>query len=410
MGDSAAASYLRAAGHLPQLSDWLELRAAGATADAAIRRRRYSRITTAVAKARVAPSEAQARERWRDYAGAARAYAEMGENAQALRLRLMADPENASRAKIRTELFALLGGSPTSAEARVAIALADSSLGPLSDAEELVVARAANTAGMLARAATGFARVQRSGLDARDRYAYATVLSRLGHDADAAAEFARVPASAPLGGSAAYQRAISLLRAGKRADARAALRRIPQAFPRDTSAAAQSLFLTADLATDDGDDRVGRAGFLDLVKRYPASTLASSAAFHAGVIAYAAGSFDAAARDFESLLAKYPTSLDATAARYWAGRSRDRAGDRNRAASHWRDVIATDPLSYYAMRSASRLGTTAWRPVQTTDSLPSTPALERAVERAALLEALGMNVEEWIAGFYASSRHAARIV
>ena len=394
LGDSAAASYLRAAGRLPQLADWLELRAAGATANAATRRRRYGRVTTAVAKARVAPTEAQARERWRDYAGAAQAYAEMGENAQALRLRLMADPENASRARIRTEVFALLGGSPTPADARVAITLADSSFGPLAPAEELVVARAANAAGLLARAAAGFARAQRSGLDARDRHAYATVLSRLGRDAEAAAEFARVPANAPLGGSAAYQRAMSLLRAGKRADARAALRRVPQAFPRDTSAASQSLFLIADLATDDGQDRVARAGFLDLVKRYPASMLASSAAFHAAVIAYAAGSFDAAARDFEAVLARYPKSLNATAARYWAGRSRERAGDRNRAASHWRDVIATDPLSYYAMRSAARLGTAGWRPIQAADSLRSTPELDRAVERAALLESLGMNTEE----------------
>ena len=296
LGDSAAASYLRAAGHLPVLSDWLELRAAGATANPSSRQRRYARVTTPVARARIAPSEAQARERWRDYTGAASAYAEMGEKAQALRLRLMADPENASRARIRSEVFALLAGTPSATDARIAITLADSSLGPLSPDEELIVARAANGAGSLARAASGFVRAARGGLDARDRYAYAMVLSRLGRDADAAVEFGRVPADAPLGGSAAYQRAVSLLRSGKGAQARTALRRIPTAFPRGTNSAAQAMFLTADLATDDGQDRAARTGFLDLVKRYPTSGFAPAAAFHAGVIAYAAGSFDAAAR------------------------------------------------------------------------------------------------------------------
>ena len=393
-GDSAAASYLRAARHLPLVSDWLALRAAGATANASSRQRHYARVTAAVARARIAPTEAQARERWRDYAGAARAYADMGERAQALRLRLMADPENASRTKIRSELFALLDGTPTASEARIAVTLADSSLGPLSPAEEIVVARAATTAGLLARAAAGYARVQRGGLEARDRHAYATVLSRLGRDADAAAEFARVPAASPLGASAAYLRAVSLLRAGRRADARSALRRVPQAFPRDSTVVAQSLYLLADLATDETEDRAARAVFLDLAQRFPASALAPSSLFHAGMIAYAAGSFDAAGRDFESLVQRYPESIDVTAARYWAGRSRERGGDRTRAVALWREVIASDPLSYYAMKSAARSGATAWRPTPATDSVHTTPALARAVGRAAMLELLGMSTEE----------------
>ena len=394
LGDSAAESYLRAARLLPLLADWLELRAAGVTATPSTRQRNYARVRSPVARARIAPTEAQARERWRDYAGAARAYADMGEHAQALRLRLAADPENSSRAKVRADVFALLGANPTPTEARIAITLADSSLGPLTLGEELVVARAATTAGLLTRAAASYARAPADGLDAGDRHAYATVLSRLGRDADAAVQFARVPAASSFGGSAAYQRALSLLRAGRRADANAAVRRVPKAFPRDSSVAPQSLFLIADLATDDGDDRAARAGFLDLAKRFPRSSLASSAMFHAGMIAYAARTFDAAARDFETLVQRYPESLDATAARYWAGRSRERSGDRRRAAQRWREVIATDPLSYYAMRSAARLDTTAWRPLPASDSVAMTPELARAVQRAALLEMVGMNTEE----------------
>jgi soluble lytic murein transglycosylase len=394
LGDSAAASYLRAARHLPEIADWLALRAAGATANESSRQRHYARVTAPVARARIAPTEAQARERWRDYTGAARAYADMGERAQALRLRLMADPENGSRAKIRGDVFALLGANPTAAEARVSVALVDSSLGPLSASEELVVARAATTAGLLARAATGYGRVQRQGLDPRDRFAYATVLSRLGRDAAAAAEFARVPGASTLGASAAYQRARSLLRAGRRADARTGLRRVVQSFPRDTDVAAPALFLLADLATDDGRDPDARAAFLEVVKRFPSSSLAPSSLFRAAMIAYATGAFAAAAHDFDGLVQRYPRTVEVSAARYWAGRARERAGDRSGATACWREVIATDPLSYYALRSAARLDTTAWRPAQAADSLVTTPALERAVERAELLEALGMTTEE----------------
>lgn len=392
LGDSAAASYRRAAAHLPEISDWLELRAAGTTADASRRQRDYARLSTPVARARVGPSEAQALERWRDFAGAARAYASMGEKAQALRLQLLADTAVATRTRLRREAFALLAGV-SSADARVAITLVDSSLGPLSPSEQLTVARAANRAGLLARAVSGFGSLDRS-LDAPDRYAYGVLLSRLDRDAEAAAQLARVPANAVVGPSAAYQRARALLRAGKGSTARAALRSVTQAFPRDTGVAAPALFLLADLATDDGRDADARSGFSEIARRFPTSVLAPSALFHAAIIAYAGGSFEAAARDFDALVQRYPRSVDASAARYWSGRARERMGDRTRAAAQWRDVIGTDPLSYYAMKSALRLGVSPWRPVPGPDSLAPQPELARATARAALLEQLGMNTEE----------------
>jgi soluble lytic murein transglycosylase len=393
MGDSAAATYLRAARHLPTIADWLELRAAGSTPDASRRQRSYARVSTDVARARVAPTEAQARERWRDYAGAARAYAELGDKAQALRLTLLASHDSGTRAKVRSETFALLAATPTPADARVAIELADSSFTPLSTAEEIVVARAATVAGMLARAAAGYARADRA-LDPQTRYAYGGVLSRLGRDADAAAQFGRIPANASLGALAAYQRARSLLRAGRGSDGRTALRRVARSFARDTNAAAPALFFLADLATDDGRDADAREGFIDLARRFPTSDLAPEAMFRAAIIAYAAGSFTAAARDFDALIARYPQSVEMSAARYWAGRAFEQAGDRKRAADRWREVTSTDPLSYYAMKSAGRLGITGWKPAQASDSIRLTRPLERAVSRAKLLDAAGMAVEE----------------
>ena len=393
LGDSAAGVYLRAARRLPSVADWLELRAAGAISDASRRQRHYTRVGTPVARARIAPTEAQARERWRDFAGAAKAYADMGEKAQALRLELLARPDSATRASVRSRAFALLAAKPSANDARLAIALLDSSLSPLSAAENLSVARAASGAGLLARAAAGFARADRD-LDAPDRYAYATVLSRLGRDVDAAGQFARVPASSPQAAVAAYQRARSLLRAGQTATARAALRRVTAAFPRDTSVVAPALFLLADLATDDGRDSDARAGFSAVATRFPTSGLAPAALFRAATISYAAGAFDVAARDFDRLVERYPRSTDASAARYWAGRARERAGDRQRAAQRWREVLATDPLSYYALASARRLGVAPWKPASPTDSSKHFPALREAADRAELLDVLGMGTEE----------------
>ena len=393
MGDSAAAVYLRAARRLPSVADWLELRAAGASADAARRRRSYDRVRTPVARARVAPTEAQARERWRDFAGAAKAYADMGENAQALRLELLAKPDSATRASVRARAFALLAAKPSANDARIAITLVDSSFSPLSANENLVLARAANAAGLLARAETGFARADRD-LDAPSRYAYATVLSRLGRDVDAARQFARVPASSPLGAAAAYQRARSLLHAGQTTAARTALRHVTQAYPRDTNVTAPALFLLADLATDDGRDSDARAGFAEMARRFPTSDLAPASLFHAGVIAYAAGSFDVAAKELDRLVERYPRSTDASAARYWAGRSRERAGDRKRASERWREVMTTDPLSYYALASARRLGIAPWKPSQARESVTRSPALQQSADRAELLDLLGMGTEE----------------
>jgi len=393
LGDSAAALYQLAARRLPAVADWLELRAAGATADASRRQRYYARVSSDVARARIAPSEAQARERWRDFSGAARAYAEMGDTIQALRLEALATPDSASHVSVRTWVLALLAHNPSPGDARTAIALVDS-LGPSrSTREEIDLARAASAAGLFPRAVAGFARAERD-LDVASRYAYATALGRLGRDADAAGQFGRIPANTSFSALAAYQRARALMRVGQRSAARTALRRVTQEFPRDTDATAPALFLLADLASDDARDADARAGYLDLSRRFPTHDLAPVSLFRAAIIAYAAGTFDVAARDLDSLVERYPRSTDVSAARYWAARSRDRIGDQKRAADHWREIISTDPLSYYALKSALRLGIPSWKPSAAAESVMTTPALARATARSALLDALGMATEE----------------
>ena len=393
LGDSAASTYARAAGHLPEIADWLALRAAGATPDASDRQRYLARVSAAVAKARVRPTDAQARERWKDYAGAAKVYAEIGEPAQALRVTLLATTDTSAREKIRRDAFALLAGRPRAADARVVVEMIDGSFPARTPEEDLVLAKAASTAGQLTRAADGFRRAARAPLSTEDRYAFAMILLRLGRDLDAARELARVPATSSLGPQAAYQRARALLHAGRTSEARTALRRVTQTFAKEPSVVAPALFLLADLTVDDGRDPEARTQFLEMARRFPSSSLAPTAMFRAGVISFSAGSFAQAARDFDALVDRHPRSADANAGRYWAGRAYDRAGNRAKAAERWREVVAKDSSSYYAIKSAARLGTPQWHPAASTP--PTLPApLEESIRRAALLDDVGMATEE----------------
>lgn len=393
LGDSAASTYMRAAGHLPEIADWLALRAAGATPNASDRQRYLARVSAPVAKERVRPTDAQARERWKDYTGAAKVYAELGEAAQALRVTLLATPDTSAREKIRRDAFALLGARPRATDARVAVEMIDAAFPARTPAEDLVLAKAASTAGQLTRAAEGFTRAARGALSVEDRYAFALILLRLGRDLDAAKELARVPAASNLGAQAAYQRARALLHARRTTEGRAALRRVIQSFAKDPSVVAPSLFLLADLTVDDGRDADARTQFLAMARRFPSSSLAATALFRAGVISFATHAFGQAARDFDALVERHPGSGDANAARYWAGRAYERAGNRGKATERWRAVVANDSASYYAIKSAERLGTPRWHP--TASSPPPIPRpLADAIHRASLLDDVGMVTEE----------------
>jgi len=86
--DSARIMYLEAAKRVPEIADWLYLRAAGVTPDSNARKELYDRIDTEVARARVPMSEALARERTGDMVGAIGAYDRAGAPISAFRLRL----------------------------------------------------------------------------------------------------------------------------------------------------------------------------------------------------------------------------------------------------------------------------------------------------------------------------------
>lgn len=390
--DSAAALYLSAAANLPRVADWLRLRAAGVTGDSAERMAVLGRVTSASARARIFATDAQARERSGDLAGAARAFHRAGAEASAFRVQALAARDDASRAALRGEIVAYLQKKPTAPEALQAIAVLDGMPAPLTTPYELAVARAALSAGNAARAAAGFARAATSGpLVAADRMTYAAAVARAGKSADAARLYASVddPALVPL---AAYQRARLLVAAGDGAAARGVLRSVSQQYASVREAAAPALLLLADLQVDDGDLPGAAQSLSTLVTRYPGAPQAPLARFRLGLVEWET-SPSAAAATFDSLATRYPSDEEAVASRYWSARAYERAGRKADAASRWQAIIKAAPLSYYAMRSAERLHVAGWSPPPGPDTAAHVAGVDSAVQRIAALRRLGMDVE-----------------
>ncbi|HWJ20813.1 MAG TPA: transglycosylase SLT domain-containing protein, partial [Gemmatimonadaceae bacterium] len=395
--DSAQSAYARAAELLPGAADWLRLRAAGVAADSAARQRYYAAIANPAARARVEWTEASARERTGDPAGAARAYAALGATPTSLRLRLAAAGlagDSAARLAVRRELVAFVRRYAGTSDARQAVEVLDAAFPSLTPDEELTVARGIATVGPASRAVRAFERARAAKLpftDA-DRWAYASALDRAGLDKEAAAAYAQVTAPRAMAAAAAYQRGRALLSADDRAGAIRALRAVATRFPRDTSAA-NALALVADLATDDRHDADARALFLRVARDFPQARVAPRARFRAAVIAIANGDARTAAAELDALRTRYPSSDEALAAGYWAGREWAAAGDTAAARARWRAVSESDPLSYYAAESARRLGESPWAPPAAAADVPRVPAVDSAFARAALLESLGLDTE-----------------
>lgn len=397
--DSARAAYIAASSRLPEIGDWLRLRAAGVTRDSAERAQLYARVALAAAKARIAPTEAQTLERTGRIAAAARQFAAMDWPVSNLRLRLALASDAVSRTAVRRELVRLIGDRRGSADARLAIEVLDGAFEKLTPAEELVVARSASRGGPLPRAASAYARAFAAKLGtAQDRFDYGVALGRLDRWREATAQFARVTAPAPLAARAAYERGRAMLRAGDTRRARAALRAVVTRHAQHADAATAALALLADLATDDGRDADARDAYLEIVRRWPRGATTDEARFRAAIIAWAAGNRRAAARELDSLVAVHPRSDERHAALYWSGRAWAVLGDSAPARQRWETVAAAEPLSYYAMLASRRLGRAPWLPPDSGDGVAAIAAVDSAVVRADLLASAGMDVEvrfEW---------------
>jgi soluble lytic murein transglycosylase len=392
--DSAAQAYAAAAELIPGARDWLLLRAAGVTSDAAARTRHLRAVQTPVATERVPWTEAQALERFGDPAGAAARYAEVGATVTALRLRMRVATEAAARASLRAELLAIVRARPGTADARAAIAVLDSSGATLAPGEELLVARSAAASGQVPRALTAYDRARAAApLSASDRLQYALTLQRAGRTSQAMTELAAITTPSSVAATAAYQRARLVLSGSGAAAARTSLRQVATRHAADTVTATAALFLLADLWTDERRDAEAQAVYRELYRRYPTSGRADDARFHAAMIDFVQGRHRAAAAGFDSLVALFPRSNELAAARYWSGRAHAAAGDSSAARDRWRRTGDLHRLSYYAVASARRLGTAPWMPTGDADGHASMPVVVSAMRRIVVLERLGLDTE-----------------
>ena len=392
--DSAARLYAAAAGQLPAAADWLRLRAAGVSADSEERATYFAKVTSAPARARIAWTDAQSRERARDFEGAARVYRSVKAEPAALRVEALAARDDAARAAVAGRVVAFLARTPPPADVRVALDVLESLRVTLPRDQELVVARAATTAGIAPRAIAGFTRAQAAApLTTRDQFSYASALARGGRSADAIRLYGQVAAAdAALAPSAEYQQARVLLQSGNGAGARAALRGIADRYASNRAASAPALLLLADLQVDDNNLAGAAQSLAQLVQRYPDAEQAPLARFRVGLLAWN-GDAPRAAAVWDSLAARYPNDVEAPAARYWAARAHARAGRRAEAESRWRSLATTMPLTYYGVMSARRLGAYDWKPPAGSDSVAHVAEVDEAVARVQALQLLGMDVE-----------------
>ena len=385
--DSSASVWLSRAQEQPEIASWLYLRAAAHTADSAARKALYARVGLPLARERIPWVEAAALETFGDTAGALKAYRGLPAPITVLRLRAAVRP--AARDSVRTELVSFISAATSASAVRQATALFDTLFKDPTPDEQLAIARASSRIGSWSRARDGFAALPQAGLSPPDLFSYATVLSRLNNDKQAAQLYAAVKAPSTLALAARYQRARSLLAAGDGVTARAVLRSLASSGS-DTSAAA-ALSLTADLQTDDGDDAASRKTLLELVKRFPATRFAPPARFDAALIALILGNTNTAAREFAKL-ASATRSL-APAATYWLGRSRASSGDVAGARKAWTDVVRDDSTSYYASLAAGRLGVESMHAAPASGSYPHVAQVDSAARRVSLLQKFGMSAE-----------------
>lgn len=389
--DSAAVAYLRAARFLPDISDWIVLRAAGVSADSSARSALFGQLTLPAALPRIAWTEALARERGNDFAGAAARYDRLGARSSAARMRWRAAKTGADSARVISSLIAMLGGGNTTAQAREALDLLDRLSPRVTRDQRLVIARRAAAVGRTVQAMDEFAAAAKvSPLTGPDRFTYGTVLGALNRWPEAAKQFQRVTVP-NLAGHAAYFNARALLRSGNGAGATAALQEVVRNFPRDSASAATALFLLGDLAIDGNRPDSARSYFLTLATRYPTASEKPRAIILAALIAFQQGDPAATVRELTQALSGNAGG-EVDAMRYWLARARLTSGDSSGGVAGLRDLLARGPESYYALRSAARLDTLPWRRIENTLP-PTSDSLRPIFLRAARLEALGLDVE-----------------
>lgn len=389
--DSAASNYRRAAALIPQITDWLLLRAAGLTRDSVDRAALYQQITLPAALPRIQWTEALALERSQSWQASAALYQKLGSPVRALKARARGDSTEAARQNSREAAVALISSLNANDTRDIVEWLGPQALA-LDRARLLVVARAAAAVGRSELATTLYGRASREGtLSDSDLLSYAGSFAAMRSWPEAEKLYGEI-SSAKYAGEAAYYRARTMIRAGAITRGRTALQEVVTRFPGDNFAAGTATYLMGDLLLDAGKPDSARQFFRQVVERYPASSFRSRALVVAAVIAYENGDPATAARELQDgLKTQPPSGLERDAWYYWLGRSQLALGDPGAGAT-FRTLIAAGPDNYYAIQAARQLDSLPWAlPLGEISQIPSD--LVPLFQRVELLESLSMDVE-----------------
>lgn len=158
---------------------------------------------------------------------------------------------------------------------------------------------------------------------------------------------------------ASYISARARYRTGGRAAAIQSFLSTAQRFP-GQPASADALYQAADLTDDAGNDAGANALYRRVAAEYPQSPRAGQAIMRLAGSALAAGDWNGAAARYDEYRARYPSGDLWLQATYWSGRAAAARGDAAGARQRWREIRQKEPLSYYAVRSAERLGEPFW--------------------------------------------------
>ena len=384
--DDAQTEYLAAAKDLPELSDWLKVRAGTTATDVGEWSRTIAGLTSTVALRRAPAALGIAQAGRKQWALARDAWYVAGDSVEAL----MAAVQVAPAPSLRPLYLNAFQTARPDQLARV-IASLDAAYAPLTPSEQLAVARVADRVPDPARAAEGYRKAFAAGLgDPDDHWRYGADLLRLGKPREAVAVLSGLNGPAGLQARAEYDLARAYFRLNRTDSARALLQDLPLRFPTE-STTANALALSADLAVDSGDDAAARTQWLQLAALQPASRFTPNARFQAAMVAYVGGDLPRAADEFDSLSAV--SSPEANAALYWAGRALADRGDTAAAILRWRLIATRAPETYYAWLAGHRLGLVPWAPSGTPKLEVTAPAARAFVRRVRLLEICGLDQE-----------------
>jgi TolA-binding protein len=105
-----------------------------------------------------------------------------------------------------------------------------------------------------------------------------------------------------------------------------------------------------------GNNDFALTEFADYLKYFPATPLASNSQFYIGMIHYAKGDFETAAKDFDLVVEKYPENANKNPdARYYKGMSLLRANKPTAADTEFRELILHHPRTQMADQACKRI-------------------------------------------------------